>query len=566
MVAATAPNFPAGIWADEAMNRLGFLLRRAAPFKREIALIAALTLLASLATLAIPFLLARLLGELADPGTISLPQVALWLLGALAAMTALNIASAMIAARTSLRVLTRLRTDMQSHLQSLPVSFHETSRKGDLLALISYEVSLLGGFFTGALANFPANIFTAIGAVILLFAIDPIMALFVPAIAVILIAARKLLGRRLWELSKQSQAADAALIWESERSLELAPAIKSFAAEEAFAAHYRRAAHRSQTLNFAEQRLSAWIAPLIAFAGGAVVLALFVWGGERITGAGRDPAEVFAFILYAALLTRPMGSLAGSYADYKKAQGALTRMDSVLAMQSEHGLQQSGQIDLKTSAITFADISFSYPGRGPTLRDVTFTIAPGETIALVGENGAGKSTIVRLLMRFYDPDEGEIRIGEQALESLNIQGLRAQIGYVPQRALLFDGTIAENISFGRDSTDAAAIEAVAKLAQAWDFISALPDGLDTAIGDDGVRLSGGQRQRIALARALFADPPMLILDEATSMYDAASEAAFVEGCADAMDGRTVIIITHREGSLALADRVLHVADGRLTEH
>jgi ATP-binding cassette, subfamily B, bacterial len=181
-------------------------------------------------------------------------------------------------------------------------------------------------------------------------------------------------------------------------------------------------------------------------------------------------------------------------------------------------------------------------------------------VALTGANGIGKSTLVRLLLRYYDPQAGRITLDGADIASLQVQALRRQFGYVPQRPLLLNGTIRENIVFGADNRDAASVERAAQMAQAWDFIQRLPQGLETMIGDDGVRLSGGQQQRIALARALYRDPPIYIFDEATSMYDLEGEAAFVESCVTLLKGRTVIIITHRPASLALADRIINLGE------
>ncbi|MEP2552361.1 MAG: ABC transporter transmembrane domain-containing protein, partial [Marinomonas sp.] len=297
-----------------------FLLRRAATFARPIALIAGMTLLASLATLAIPYLLSQIVGAMIAQDAASIHTIAALLLAALAVMNALNITASLLSARTSLTILAQLRTETQAHLQSLPMSFHEQSRKGDLLALLTYEVTLLSGFFTGSLAILPANLFTAAGAIILLFAIDPFMALFVPIVIAIGLLARKLMGRQLWTLSKRSQASDAALVWEAERGLEMVGAIKSFAAEDAFASQYAKAAKRSFTDNFAEARLLAFFGPVAAFIAAIAAIGLLIIAAERIGTAGRDPADLLAFILYAALLTRPLGNLVSAYGEYKKAQ------------------------------------------------------------------------------------------------------------------------------------------------------------------------------------------------------------------------------------------------------
>jgi ABC-type multidrug transport system fused ATPase/permease subunit len=215
--------------------------------------------------------------------------------------------------------------------------------------------------------------------------------------------------------------------------------------------------------------------------------------------------------------------------------------------------------------VSFTGIGFSYPGRNQVLRDVNLHIKAGEKVALIGGNGAGKTTLVNLLLRFCDPDQGAIQLDGQDIGRIHVQDLRRRMGLVPQRAALFNDTISANIAFGHDQADSAQIVAAARLAQAHDFISELPKGYDTQIGDHGVRLSGGQQQRLSLARALIKDPPILIFDEATSMFDLEGERAFIEASAQALEGRTVILITHRPASLAIADRIIAVERGAVRE-
>jgi ATP-binding cassette subfamily B protein/subfamily B ATP-binding cassette protein MsbA len=245
------------------------------------------------------------------------------------------------------------------------------------------------------------------------------------------------------------------------------------------------------------------------------------------------------------------------------ARGTLARMTEVFGKPREAGYAAERRIERAAGAIAFEQVDFAYPGRPPVLRGIDLAIAAGEVVALTGANGAGKSTMIRLLLRFYDPQAGRITLDGEDIAAIDVQSLRRQFGYVPQRPLLLNGTIRDNIIFGADARDPAQVERAARMAQAWDFIQRLPQGLDTVIGEDGVRLSGGQQQRVALARALYRDPPIYIFDEATSMYDLEGEAAFVEACIALLKGRTVIIITHRPASLALAGRIITVSEAGL---
>jgi ATP-binding cassette, subfamily B, bacterial len=316
-------------------------------------------------------------------------------------------------------------------------------------------------------------------------------------------------------------------------------------------------------------RITAFLGPLVGLLAALAAIAILIGASQSLLTKEGGQGDLFAFLLYAALLTRPVGGLANMYGQFQMARGTLARLQAILEMKAEPGYFGKKRIERSPGWLACENVNFSYPGRPKVLTNLSLEIRPGEAVALTGENGVGKSTLIKLLLRFYSPDSGRIALDGTDIRDIQVQDLRRQFGYVPQRPQLFNGSIADNIVFGQLEQDAKALESAIhraiEIAQADKFIAGLPKGLDTEIGDHGVRLSGGQGQRIALARALLRDPPIYILDEATSMYDLESEAAFVEDCVKALRGRTILIITHRPASLALADRVLYVSREGISE-
>ena len=270
-----------------------------------------------------------------------------------------------------------------------------------------------------------------------------------------------------------------------------------------------------------------------------------------------------SFLLYAQLLTRPVAELADIYGRVQGLRGALVRLQQAMEEPPEPFAQAGAPIAALRGEIEFHGVSFGYEGRPLALDKFDLHVAAGETIALVGPNGAGKSTLGHLLMRLHDPAEGRITIDGIDIATVSLEALRRQIAVVPQHVLLFNASVRDNIAYGRPAPDQAAVEAAARAARAHEFIVKLPQGYDTTVGDRGVRLSGGQQQRLALARALLKDAPILILDEATAMFDPEGEAEFLNACREAFRHRTVVLITHRTASLATADRIVRMAHGRV---
>lgn len=526
---------------------------------------AALAICESAATLAVPAAAAQLAAPLFGLRTgISFNVFALVLV-LLALQTALRITNAMVSAELGARVLADLRRRVYEHVQALPLAWHQAHRSGDVVALTSHETLQLAGFLTGTVVGLAPTLLTLIGSVAVLVWLDAWLAfaalLCLPPLYLVL----KLVGRRLRSIALEVQRASAdaqALVSENLASIF---AVKAFAREEVEAARYAARVEHLRALNVAYGRVQGIVEPSVQFFLSASVVALLWVGADRIVSSSLTPVQLTAFVLYGALLTRPLAALSNVYGQFQLARGTLQRLEEVLETDPEDYARGTRLFPSQGAAISLRDVVMAYPGRPPVLKGLSCSINAGEIVGLTGPNGAGKSTLGHLLLRFYEPASGQVRIGDADLRDIPLTDIRQGIGLVPQHVQLIAGTIAQNIAYGLNRAAAPEeIESAARLAQAHQFIEELPHGYETEIGEGGSRLSGGQRQRLALARALAKRPSVLILDEPTAMFDPAAEAEFVQAARQGMAGCTVILITHRPASLALADRVLRLEHGLLT--
>ena len=532
------------------------------PHLPALALALLLMLLQSVATLLQPWLGGVLTDSLLlDRGLGRL----LWVLFALiCAQQALGYVVAVQLQKVSGRLVADASVELYAHLQGLPLAWHQERRRGDVLALLTGDIYRLGDYVTGVVLPLLPLLFTLVGALAMMFHLAPPIAVAVAVLMPLMFVALKLVGRRLRPLahaSAQAWADQAAL---AEQNLDLLPVIKTFACEAPETAEFRRRAEATFALELRMARLQGGISPSVYVAGAGAVLLLLGVAGHLIVRDEMRVGQLVSLFLYGMALVGPVGQLATVYGATLAARGTVQRLFDAMSARPE---VDEGRIDAvpRDGDIEYRAVAFAYPGRPPLFEDFSLRIRAGETVALTGANGAGKSTLAHLLLRLVEPQAGSIAIGGLDLREFRLSVLRTQVGLVAQHVMLFNSSVAENIAYGRADCTSADIERAARAARAHGFIEELPDGYRTVVGDQGVRLSGGQKQRIALARALLKDPAILVLDEATAMFDPQGEAEFIEECRDALAQRTVVMITHRPASLALADRILHLDAGQLRE-
>jgi len=536
------------------------LLSYVTPHRPVLLAIIALLVTGAAAGLAQPWLAGRVTAILIaqDVVTTALQNLLLLWLGLIVVRALLGFATQYLIGTTGETMTAELRNRLFQHLQVMPLAYHQQHASGQLLALLSNDAEQVSRFVTNTLVQLLPLAFTFLGALAMMLLIDPAMAGIIVLFLPILVLCMKLLGRRIRPLAQGWVDAYAELVAFVSENLAMQPAVKSFDRaqdeREGFSSHNERVLSLSHRRILAQSMLS----PAVGLLASAGVLLLLWLASQRIVTGNLQAADLVSLLLYALLLVQPLRGLASVYGSVQVARGAAERIIDFFNQQPEPDDTGKQALSIAHGNIHFRNVSYHYPRGEAVLQDVDLAIAGGETVAITGPNGAGKSTIALLLLRLDDPTKGAIYIDGTDLRTVTMGSVRRQVGLVAQHTLLANGTIADNIAYGRPNASRESIERAARAAQAHEFISQLPLGYDSTIGEQGLRLSGGQRQRIALARALLLDPPILVLDEATSMFDPQGEADFIRDFRRNSGDRTVVLITHRPASLALADRVLEL--------
>lgn len=550
----------------KSLHPLRALLPFLRPYRGTLVAAAFALLVAAAAMLALPMALRQLIDRglaTRDSGTINL-----YFIGFLTAAGAFGIFAALrfyLVTWVGERVVADLRAAIYRRVVRMDPLFFETTRVGEVLSRLTTDTTLVQAISGVNLSIVLRSSLSLIGALVLMGLTSAKLTGVILALIPAVVAPLILTGRRVRGLSRASQDRVADTSGLAGETLNAIQTVQAFTLEELQSQRYSKAVEDSFATAVRRTRVRATLTAvgiILVFGGIAFVLWL---GARQVLAGSMSYGQLVQFLVYAVFVGTSAASLTEMWGEIQRAAGAMERLAELLSATPSIGapLQPVALPRRIRGAVHFDNVTFHYPSRPETaaLENFSLDVSPGETVAFVGPSGAGKSTTFQLLLRFYDPDAGRVRIDEIPLIDLNPEDVRRSIGLVPQETVLFGASARENIRYGRPDATDAEIEAAAVAAAADEFLRKLPQGYDTFLGERGTRLSGGQRQRIALARAILKDPPILLLDEATSSLDAESERLVQQALERLMKGRTTIIIAHRLATVLKADRIVVMDHG-----
>lgn len=561
--------------SSSSLKKAFKLLEFIRPYRWQFGIGLVFLLLTGLSSLAFP----KLTGTLVDADNLeNINQTGLILISVFLAQSIFSYFRIYLFEYVTQNMLANLRQTTYSHLISLPMSFFSSRRVGELNSRIAADISQLQSTFTTTLAEFLRQIVVIIGGLVMLSMISLRLTFFMVAIVPVLALAAVFFGKFIRKLSKEAQNSVAESNTIVEETLQGIANVKSFANELLEIARYKKRMKEITDISLKAAKYRGAFVSFIIFALFSGIIAV-VWYGIVLRQQGEmSNGELISFVLYTIFLGASTAGIADLYSQLQKAVGSTEHLMEILEEQPEpidtgyikNGApvkeKQENEAKIK-GHVSFKNVAFSYPSRKETdvLKNISFEVKKGEQVAIVGQSGGGKSTIVSLLLRFYDTSAGGIFIDEKNITDFSLTELRNQMAVVPQEVLLFGGTIKENIAYGKPGATMEEIEKAAEKANARQFIESFPEKYETIVGERGIQLSGGQRQRIAIARAVLKNPAILILDEATSSLDSESERLVQEALDKLMQGRTSFVIAHRLSTIRKADKILVVDKGEIKE-
>jgi ABC-type multidrug transport system fused ATPase/permease subunit len=546
------------------VDTFGRLLGFLRPYKRGVVWSLVLAALAMVCTVAIPWLTGRAVDQISEHDDAGLRLLAVGVVGVAVARLALSVLRRLVAGQVSLAIEYDLRNMLYAHLQRLELGFFARQQTGQLMSRATVDLSSVRFFLGYGLVFILQSGLTILLAAVAMIVLQPWLAVLalLPVPFVVLVAARY--GHRSRPALQEVQQRIGEVTAEVEENISGVRVVKSFAAEERQLERFRGKVARVFSQSMYTTKLAAFYNPFLAFLPNIGLAVILLLGGRQVVDGSLSLGDFTAFYTYLLMLIGPMRMLgvALGMAQRATASGArlLEILDTEPRIASPDGARElpagNGRVELR-------DVTFAYGDGAPSLRGVSLAVEPGSTVALVGATGSGKTTLVQLLPRLYDPQRGSVQIDGADVRELDLVSLRSQIAIVDDDPFLFSDTVAGNIAYGRPDASREEVERAAERAQAAGFIAELPDGYDTRVGERGLTLSGGQRQRIAIARAFLADPRILILDDATSSVDATTEREIKAALREVMEGRTTFVIAHRLSTIALADDIVVLEHGEI---
>ncbi|HEV8534966.1 MAG TPA: ABC transporter ATP-binding protein [Candidatus Limnocylindria bacterium] len=541
------------------------LLRFVGPYRWNLALAAALLLVSTALGLVWPQIVQRVLDlGLKDPALLN--SLVLVLIVVLLIRAFFDGLRQFVMAWTGEKVIFDLRMAIVTHLQSQSLSFFNARKTGDLMSHVTSDATLVHGVITQTIIQVLGQVLTLVGGIAIIFLMNWRLALLTLVVAPPIGIIGQYLGRRIRDISRAAQDAQGEAVGVLQEAIAEVRVVQAFTREEYEAKRFYDKLMVMFAKSIERSRIGAIMFPAIGFLGFASSIVVLWYGGHQVAAGELTAGQLVAFLLYMGMVAGPVGMLAGQWTGIQQAFGAADRIFALLDTRPEVAdLPDAVPIGAIRGEIEFDNVSFRYAESPTVFESLSTAFREGETTALVGPSGAGKTTLVNLVGRFYDPVAGHVRVDGRDVREVTVRSLREQIAVVPQEPILFADTVRENIRYGRLDASDAEIEDAARAANATEFIARLPKGMETIVGERGVRLSVGQRQRVAIARAILRDARILLLDEATSSLDNESEFLVQQALDRLMRGRTTIVIAHRLSTVERAHRILVLDRGRIVE-
>jgi len=536
------------------------------PYKKQFVIILLFMLLESAISLAIPYFI----GQFSSSVLQESPQIEFHYKYIIAIWLALILLQTFTRYQTSFRVnmvgariLTNLSCRLYDHVQMLPMDYFSQRKKGEILSLISNDANVIAYFLSGILTGIVPNLLIATGAIILMASINIELALIITFSVPLFFVLLKVLGRKIRPLSEQITQQQAGIVAIAQENFSTIKLVKSFTREQTESHKFKENAQQMLALRKSQFKIQALISPIIQMLISIGIVLVVLVSAMHYRSGELSISQLVTLLMYGLLFAKPMSSLAGMYGQLQQALGASTRIVDVFQVSPE--ANDTGKEDLvyKQGLIEFQQVSFHYQNKAPLFNSLKAHFSPASINVIVGENGSGKTSLMHLLMRFIEPQQGKIFIDEQDIANCSLRSLRRLIGLVSQDIALSYGSVFENISYGQAETSLEQAQEAAKAAGAHDFIERLPNGYNTQVGDNGVHLSGGQRQRISLARTLLLNCKIIIFDEPTSFADSYGKQSFHDLLKAQLSEATLIVVTHDKALTDIADHLFTLKNGNL---